>query len=107
MKKIATLALISVISLSTPAFAQSQNDQDIKSDVGAINKDNAALQKDQNALAANRAAKAADKANGSYGKQAVDSVKIGADQTAIAEKNAETGADKKDSEAPQKGCQHR
>ena len=95
MKKLATIALIAAVAASTPVFAQSQNDQDIKADVGAINKDNAAMQQDQANLAANRAAKAADKANGSYGKQAVDSVKIGTNQTAIAEKSAETGVDKK------------
>jgi len=95
MKKIITLTLTGVLAIANPAFAQSQNDENIKSDVNAIDKDNAALQKDHDTLARNRAAKAADKANGDYGKQAVDSVKIGANKATIDEKQAEKSADTK------------
>jgi len=95
MKKLITFAVISAVAVATPAFAQSKNDEDIKSDVQAIDKDNAAIQKDKDNLANNRAAKTADKQNEDYGKQAVDSVKIGADKAAIAEKKTEKHVDKK------------
>jgi hypothetical protein len=95
MKKITTLVLIGALAIAPVAMAQSANDENIKSDVGAINKDNAAIANDQNNIAADRAAKANDKANGNYGSQAVDSVKIGANQTAVAEKQTEKDVDKK------------
>lgn len=95
MKKIFVIALVSAIAFTVPVHAQTSNDEDVKSDVNALDKDNAALQKDQNTLARDRAAKATDKANGNSGQQAVDSVKIGAVKTAISEKNAEKDVDQK------------
>ena len=95
MKKIITLALISAVAITSPVFAQSQNDENIKSDVQSLDKDNNALGKDQHTLNKNRAAKAADKANDESGKQAVDSIKIGVDKTAIEEKKIEKNADEK------------
>ncbi len=99
MKKlITTVALLSAFALAAPVFAQTDvkdDAQNVESDANAVNKDNSALSKDQATLQKNRDAKAADKANGNYGKQAVDSVKIGADQTAIGEKKAEKSVDKK------------
>lgn len=95
MKKIITIALIGAFAISHPAFAQSQNDENVKADVQALDKDNKALDKDQNTLAKDRAAKAADKINDNSGKQAVDSVKIGAVQSAIGEKKVEKDADEK------------
>jgi len=95
MKKITTLTLISAMAIASPVFAQSANDQSIKSDVNAINNDNAAIQKDRQDLNNDRAAKATDSANGSYGKEAVDSAKIGADKAAIAEKQTAKDVNKK------------
>jgi len=95
MKKFLTLALIGAAVISSPVYAQTANDENVKSDVHALDKDNAALAKDHDALANDRAAKAQDKVNGDSTKQAEDSVKIGAVKTAIAEKKAEKGVDKK------------
>jgi hypothetical protein len=94
--KLTPIALACALALSAPAaFAQSANDEAIKSDVTAVDKDNAALEKDRARLAQHRADKAQDKATDAYGSQAVDSVKIGADHTMIGEKKAERGVDKK------------
>ena len=94
MHKFITLACIGAITLSTPVFAQTQQDEKIKSDVQAIDKDNAALQNDQQKLAQHRTEKEQDKANGSYGAVAVDKMKIGTVHAAIAEKKAERGIDR-------------
>ncbi len=93
MKKTLALTAAVLISLAVPAFAQTG--ADVSSDVGAVQKDNTAMSKDQANLAANRAAKAQDKANGNWGSQAVDSVKIGANKTAISEKSTEKNYDTK------------
>lgn len=95
MKKLAILTAACMLIASPVAMAQTQNDQDVKSDVNAINKDNAALQKDHDRLEQHRQEKAMDKANDNYGGQAVDSTKIGADKAAIGEKEAEKSVDKK------------
>jgi hypothetical protein len=95
MKKFIAIALIGAFAVAHPAFAQSQNDEAIKADVQALDKDNAALEKDKDTLAKDRAAKAVDTANHESGKQAVDSVKIGAVDTAIAEKKIEKSVDEK------------
>jgi len=92
--------LVAAVSLllATPVAAQTTVDKDaqsIREDEGAINKDNAAIQNDKDKLARERADKAADKANGEYGKQAVDSVKIGGTKTAKKEKKMERDADNK------------
>jgi hypothetical protein len=86
MKKITLLTCISALAFSGSVFAQSANDESIKSDVNNINGDNAAIQQDQQKLNQDRAAKNADSANGSYGKETVDATKMGADKAAIAEK---------------------
>ena len=95
MKNAIILAVIGTFTLATPVYAQSANDEKIKADVQALDKDNLALKKDQVILDRDRAAKAADKASGNTGKQAVDSVKIGAVQTAIEEKKLEKEIDEK------------
>jgi len=95
MNKIITLAVISTLAIASIAHAQTQNEEAIKADVQALDKDNAALAKDQKTLEKDRAAKADDKANGDTGKQAEDSVKIGAVKTAIEEKKVEKDADEK------------
>ncbi|HEU5047281.1 MAG TPA: hypothetical protein VFT64_05485 [Rickettsiales bacterium] len=95
MKKLALLTAACLLAASPAVMAQTENDQDVKSDVNAINKDNAALQKDRDRLAQHRQDKAMDKATDSYGSQAVDSTKIGADKAAIGEKEAEKSVDKK------------
>jgi len=95
MNKLVTMTLLCTVAFTSPVFAQTANDQDIKSDVGAINKDNTALSKDNADIATDRAKKAADKANGNYGKQAVDSMAIGADKTVKQEKVTEKDADQK------------
>jgi len=95
MKKIITLACIGALAVTHPAFAQTQNEENVKADTQALDKDNKALEKDHDTLARDRAAKAADKVNDENGKQAVDSVKIGAVGTAIGEKNLEKDADEK------------
>jgi len=91
MKKVVFVVLAGFFLVATPVFAQTNSD--VQSDVQAERKDNAALSKDQANLAANRAAKAHAKATGSSVDQAVDSVKIGANQSAISEKKTEKGAD--------------
>jgi hypothetical protein len=95
MKKIITIALIGAFVVAHPVLAQTPNEEAIKADVQALDKDNAALAKDQKILAKDRAAKATDKANDDNGKQAVDSIKIGAVETAIGEKKAEKATDEK------------
>lgn len=95
MKKIITIALISALGIASPVYAQTQNDENIKADVQALDKDNKALEKDRETLRRDRAAKADDKANDNNGKQAVDSMKIGADKMAIGEKKTEKNVDEK------------
>ncbi|MBV8938636.1 MAG: hypothetical protein JO089_02195 [Alphaproteobacteria bacterium] len=97
MKTIFISALAGMAALSAPALAQtaSQDNADMQADVNAIHKDNAALNKQENGLAQDRTAKAMDKATGNYGAQAMDSIAIGVDQTAIAEKKTEKGVDRK------------
>lgn len=95
MKKAAVLTLAVLLGFAVPAFADTalEKADDISSDAGAIHKDNAAISHDQSNLAANRAAKARHKANGDWGNQAVDSVKIGANKSAISEKKTEKDVD--------------
>jgi len=97
MKKFSTLILIGAFSAASPAFADSvqEDRQDLQADINAIHKDNEALRKDLDKLDKDRAAKSIDKANNNYGKQAGDSVAIGADKTAINEKKAEKKVDQK------------
>jgi hypothetical protein len=95
--KFATITLVGLFAAATPAWADNIADdaRDVQADRAAIAKDNAALQKDQEKLARHRAEKANAEARGDYGNQAAASAKIGADQTAIAEKRVEKKADKK------------
>jgi len=95
MKNLATIVLISAISAATPAFAASiaDKEKDVQEDIDAIRKDNIALQKDMDKLDRDRGAKAEAKANDEYGKEAADSIAIGADKAAIAEKKAEKKTD--------------
>jgi hypothetical protein len=96
MKKLVTFTLIGTMACVAPALADVNADSNkINADVAAIQKDNDALAKDLAALKKDRDAKAAAKANGQYGKQAADSVAIGADQTAIGEKKVEKNVDTK------------
>jgi hypothetical protein len=95
MKKIITIALIGTFSITSPLYAQSQNDENIKTDVQNLDKDNQALQEKNDNLNKDRAAKAIDKANDENGKQAVDSVKIGADKVGIEAKTLEKNMDEK------------
>ena len=91
-KAFTLLTAIAGIAIATPSFADNDvkdDKQDIQGDINAINKDDVALQQHRETLRNDRAAKAADKANGDTAKQAADSVRIGADLTAIAEKKAE------------------
>jgi hypothetical protein len=97
MKTISTLIFISVFAVTTPAIADSiqENSQDIQADINAIHKDNEALRRDLDKLEKDRSVKASAKANNEYGKQAEKSLAIGADKTAIEEKKAEKKADQK------------
>ena len=100
MNKLIPITLLGAVLFASPAMsadssAVQQDTKDIEADQGAIQKDNAALSQDQKDLAANRARNDADKANGSYGSQAVDNVKIGADHTKITEKEGERSVDQK------------
>jgi hypothetical protein len=94
MTKLSTLALLSALIVTTPAFADDASNG-VASDVGAVQKDNAAIGKDNAELANDRAAKAQDKASGNWGGQAVDSMSIGDDQTMKSEKQTEKSTDKK------------
>ncbi len=98
MTKILTLlTTVAAIAFVSPAFADNEvqsDKQDIQADINAIHKDNAALQKDRDVLARDRAAKDADKVNDNTGKQMADSTRIGAVETAIAEKKAERKVDR-------------
>ena len=90
---IATLMMGAALCVAAPAFADSADD--VKSDMGAINKDKAALGKDNADLANDRAAKAKAKANNDYGSQAGNSVAVGADHVVKGEKQVEKSVDKK------------
>lgn len=94
-KKIAFMAAFCSLALPGMVYAQTQNEENIKADVNALDKDNAALHEQHKKLSQDRAAKEQDKASGSYGKQAVDSMKIGADKAAIGEKETERDIHKK------------
>ena len=94
MKKIiTTLALIGSLTAIAPAFAAT--DADVAEDQGAVAKDNGAIAKDNADIKKDQALKANAKANGNYGKQAVDSTAIGIDRTVKGEKTTEKAADKK------------
>jgi hypothetical protein len=87
------LVLAGAFMIAAPA-AYAATADDISSDNAAISKDNTALKKDHKVTQQNRAAKAADKANDDYGKQAVDSVKLGANHATRDEKTTEKSVDK-------------
>ena len=95
MKKIIALSLFALFAMNTAVYAETEAQQDVNSDVNAIAKDNASIAKHKKKLSKHRASKAANKAAGNRGQQAVDSVKIGADKTAIEEKHLEKKADEK------------
>ena len=94
MTKLLTLALLSTLMITTPAFADA-TPSGVASDVGAVQKDNQAISKDNSELATDRAAKAKDKAKGNLGGQAVDSLSIGDDKVMKSEKQTEKSIDKK------------
>ncbi len=79
MTKLVALTLLSAVILVAPAYAD-DTPAGVASDVGSVQKDNQNLRDTNSALARDRAAKAQDKANGNWGGQAVDSVKIGYDK---------------------------
>jgi len=93
MKKLTlmTAAVAGVLMISAQVYAATSDD--IQSDNAAISKDSAAISKDKSVTRHNRAAKAADKANDNYGKQALDSTKIGANQLTTSEKKTEKSVD--------------
>lgn len=94
MKKVIPIVLITAVGLlASVVYAQTQNDENIKADVQALDKDNAALVKQEETLRSDRAAKANDKLNDDNGKQAVDSVKIGVDKMGIKAKKIEKDMD--------------
>ena len=95
MKKptLMALALISAVAIAAPIAYANTTPADVQADMAAIAKDNAALKKDQATLRHDRMAKAQDKATDDTAQQAVDSTKIGATQSAIAEKKAEKNVD--------------
>ncbi len=97
MKKAVLFALGLLFCLTAPSFAQSYMDSkssDVQSDAAAIHKDNVAIGHDETNLAVNRAKKARAKANGDTTEQALDSVKIGANRSAISEKKTEKDVDR-------------
>ncbi|MDP9127380.1 MAG: hypothetical protein M3N08_03850 [Pseudomonadota bacterium] len=96
MTKSSIIAISALFSIALPALAETYGDkaEDTRSDVHAIYKDDAAISHQKKHLRHNRAAKAADKARGDYGDQAVDSVKIGANKAALAEKRTEKDTDR-------------
>jgi hypothetical protein len=97
-KHLSTFALVGALALAgAPAFAaetKAEAQADVNASAGAVIKDEAVIQKQQDNLAANRASKAANKAEGDLAGQAVDSVKIGANQATIEAKKGEKEADK-------------
>ena len=95
-KTFTLLTTLAAIAFVSPALANEvqQDKLDIQADISAIHKDNIALKNDHHTLDRDRAAKAADKANDNNGKQAADSTRIGAVQSAIAEKEAERKVDR-------------
>ncbi len=86
------LALTTALIISAP-LAYAATTDDVQSDNAAISKDSTAISKDKSVTRHNRAAKAADKANDNYGKQALDSTKIGANQLTTSEKKTEKSVD--------------
>jgi len=94
MKKLMALAALLTLILAGPVHAD-DTPSGVASDVNAVQKDNAALAQKNAQLAKDRAAKAKDKATNSYGSQAVDSVKIGADKLGRSEKEGEKSTDTK------------
>lgn len=97
MNKLTMYTLAYLMAANAPAFGATtaEDHQKIQADLDAIDKDNAALRKDYDALEKDRGEKADAKANGDYGKQAGNSLEIGADKTAIQEKKAEKKVDEK------------
>ena len=99
MNKTLTLfTTIAAITFASSAFAAAeavQDDKDdIQGDINSIGQNDVDLQKHRHELRIDRAAKAADKVNGDTAKQAADSVRIGADLTAIAAKKLERKANR-------------
>ena len=97
MKKLATIAALSILAITSPALAETtaEANQDVQSDAVAVNKDNAAIAK-QNAHAAHhRAVKAKAKADGDVATQAGQSLAIGGNDVAVGEKKVERGVDQK------------
>jgi hypothetical protein len=97
MRKSTALALIGALAIANPAFARTtaEIEADIKASKEAIAKDEADLQKYEAELEKDRAQKAAAKSNKEYGKQAKESVEIGADKAMIKAKQAEKKIDEK------------
>ena len=88
------LLTLSFGAFLTPAFADG-TPAGVAVDVSTVQKDNQSLEKTDQDLAKDRAAKAQDKANGNLGKQAVDSVRIGADKVGRSAKQTEKTHDEK------------
>lgn len=83
MNKLSMIALACALTASGAAYAQTQNDQNIKSDVQSINEDNATIQHHSAELQQDKNATAADQANKAYGSSAVDSAKAVGQKAAI------------------------
>lgn len=95
MKKITMITLASALAMSSAAYAQTQNDEAVKSDVNAINQDNTAIQKHNAELQHDKDAAAADHANKAYGSEAADSAKAVGQKAAIETNKAEKSVHQK------------
>ena len=109
MKKVALIALLGAACIAAPAFARTaaEIEADIKASKEAIAKDEASLKKYEAELAKDRAEKADAKANDQYGKQAKESVEIGADKAMIKAKQAEKKFDEKRLEHHEKAAREK
>lgn len=91
-----TLALASTLLLSAPAFAKDYDSNEVEKEKAELresqsdlDKDNADIRRYEKTMQQNRAEKARAKAEGNYGRQARESLAIGANKAAIQSNKAE------------------
>jgi len=104
MKRYTAMIALAAFAFATPALAKSMEEekQDVRDSKAAVAKDDAAIAKQQDNIDVNRAEKADAKERGDVANQASQSVQIGANKAAIAEKKVERKVDQKILEKDQK-----
>lgn len=97
MKYIALMILVIAAAFATPLLAKdlAEEKAELRASEGAIVKDNKAIAKQHGNIAVNRAEKEDAKAREDVVDQASQSVQIGANKAAIAEKKVERSVDQK------------